>query len=308
MFTIIPVILAGGEGRKLWPLSSEQSPKQFLPLGKNGESLFASAYKRAMMVAPSSHIVVVTKEFYARQTWQEIHKIDRQSKSQLLLEPQSRNTAAAVTMAAIHALNYFEHPVLWVMPSDSYVEKPRSLINAVLESAQVANSDKIVTFGTIPLRKDGNLGHMICGEESAQHKNLFNINLFIEKPQGQRLEWFMQQKNCLWDSGMFMFSGYTILKHIKSRGKFLVDAASHAYKNAKHSQFGLMADATSYNNLPQFSIDKLVMEDNINLMARPVDVGLSDVGTWQNLQELSSLKMLNRISLAEFSAYFQSAA
>gem|GEM_PF-1278927 len=308
MFTLVPIILAGGEGIKLWPLSSEKSPKQFLPLGKNGDSLFASTYKRAMMVAPSRNIVIVTKGRYARQTWREIHNIDRHSKSQLLLEPCSRNTAASITMAAIHALNYFEHPILWVMPSDHYVEKPCSLVNAVLESANVAHSDRIVTFGAIPSRKDGNLGHMICGEENLRHKNIFDIKLFIEKPQGARLDWFMQQKNCLWNSGMFMFSGYTILKHIKSRSRPVVDCASLAYKNATQTPLGLVADLNSYANLPSFSIDKLVMEENANLVARPVDVGWSDFGTWKNLWELNQSKAMELMPLERFANYSHSAA
>lgn len=308
MFTLIPVILAGGEGKRLWPLSSAESPKQFLHIGKGGESLFVAAYKRALMVAPSRNIIVVTRKSFARQTWQEIRNIDYTSKSQALLEPCGKNTAAAITLAAIHALNHFENPILWVMPSDHYIEKPFNLINAIQESVQAAHMGKIVTFGIPPCRADGNYGHMICGEELSQHHNLFGVKLFLEKPQGKRLEWFMQQKNCVWNSGMFMFSAHTILKHIKTRGKLVVDLANHAYKTASSTQYGLLANSKSYTNLPSFSIDKLVMEDNKNLAVRPVDIGWSDVGTWQSLWELSQSKALDGLPLEKFLLHTQSAA
>lgn len=308
MFTLVPVILAGGEGKRLWPLSSSESPKQFLGLGKGGESLFAAAYKRATMVAPSRNIIVVTRKNFAQQTWREIRKIDTASKSQAILEPCGRNTAAAIAIAALHAAHHFENPVLWVMPSDHYIEKPFNLANAVKESAQAANMGKIITFGITPFRADSNYGHMICGQELSQYNNLFGVKLFLEKPQGKRLEWFMQQKNCVWNSGMFMFSAHTILKHIKTRGKLIVDIANHAYKTASTTQYGLLADSNIYSSLPSLSIDKLVMEDNENLAVRPIDIGWSDVGTWQSLWELSQRKILDGLPLEKFLLHTQSAA
>lgn len=308
MLTLVPVILAGGEGKRLAPLSSPATPKQFLRLGKGGESLFAAAYKRSLMVAPSSNILVVTRKTMARQTWRSIKEVDKISKSHVILEPCGKNTAAAITMAAIHALTHFENPVLWVMPSDHYIEKPFTLINAVQESAIAAAEGKIVTFGIPPCRSDSNYGHMIPGEGLKNHPDLHRVKLFLEKPQGQRLEWLMQQEGCLWNSGMFMFSAQTILKHCKTRGKLVVEAVNRAYKAGTPSSFGLMADSKSYTGMPSISIDKLVMEDNENLVVRPVDIGWSDVGTWQSLWELSQKKALDGLPLDKFLSHIQSAA
>jgi mannose-1-phosphate guanylyltransferase/mannose-6-phosphate isomerase len=308
MFTLIPVILAGGEGKRLWPLSSAESPKQFLGLGKDGKSLFSASYKRALMVAPSSNIIVVTRESFARQAWAEIKTIDKKSKATAILEPFGRNTAAAISMAAMHALSNFENPVLWVMPSDHYIEKPFSLINAVQESAEVANAGKVVTFGVLPDRINGNYGHIICGDEINRYHNLFGVKLFIEKPQGRRLEWFMRQNNCVWNSGMFMFSADTILKQIKTRNQAMVAYANRAYTSATQTKYGLLASGDAYENLPDLSIDKLVMENNENLVVRPVDMGWSDVGTWQSLWELSQKESIGGKPLEKFLQYTKSAA
>ncbi len=308
MFTLIPVILSSEKGKGLWPLNSEQSPKQFLRLGKKGESLFAAAYKRALMVAPSRNIIIVTQKDFARRTWVEIRNINKLSKSQAIIEPCNRNTSAAIAMAAIHALNYFENPVLWVMPSDHYIEKPFSLINAVQESAHAAYMDKIVTFGTLPLKADSNYGHMICGQELYNYNNLFSVDLFLEKPQGKRLEWFMQQKNCVWNSGMFLFSAHNILKHIKTRMKSVVDYAAIAYKTSKPTQIGLLAKHDVYKHIPSISIEKLVIENNENLVVRPVDIGWSGIVTWQCLTELYQKKSFDGVPLEKFLLHAESVA
>jgi mannose-1-phosphate guanylyltransferase len=308
MITLIPVILAGGEGKRLAPISSPEAPKQFLRFGKDGESLFASAYKRALMATSSQNLIIVTQETMARQTWREIHDVDRTSKSHVILEPSGRNTAAAIAMAAIHALNHFENPVLWVMPSDHYIEKPFALINAIHESETAAAEGHIVTFGTTPTRNDSNYGHIIPGEKLSLHPNLYNVKFFLEKPEGKRLEWLMQQDNCLWNSGMFMFSAKTILKHLKTRSKLVVNYAQNAYKTGKTSAFGLVADNNSYSKLPALSIDKLVMENNENVVVRQVDIGWSDVGTWHSLRELSQKKDVNFEMLEKFLAQGQSVA
>lgn len=289
MFTLVPVILAKSEEGGLWPLGSG-SHKQFLPMGKNGETLFSAAYKRALMVAPSRNILVVTPNNAARQSWQEIRNINKKSKAQAILEPLDKNSAAAVAMAAVHALNYFENPVLWVMPSDQYVEKPFSLVNAVQEAAQKATSDKIVSFATLPSDNDGNYGHMVCGQELHDHHNLFTVKLFLEKPRGARLQWFNEQQNFMRSTGMFMFSAQQILKYMKSRNKLLVNAASHAYKNAVPTKFGLLAGIKSYSELPAFSLEKLVMEDNTKLVARPVNIGWRAIDSWKSLQEVTITK------------------
>ncbi len=287
MFTLIPVILAGGEGSRLWPLSSSDNPKQFLRLAKGGESLFASTYKRALNIAPSHNIVVVTRKKFARQAWQEIKNIDKKSKAQAILEPMGKNTAAAITIAAMHAISHFTNPVLWVMPSDHYIEKPFNLLSAVQESFYAANNGFIISFGIKPNRANENYGHILVDSGVPKYTGLHKVSLFIEKPTGRRLDWFMQNQNCLWNSGMFVFSANDILKHIKSRNNVLVDNITKAYKEAKQVQYGLLAESAAYNNVPNISIDKLVMENNENLLVKPVNIGWSDVGTWQSLWELS---------------------
>lgn len=308
MLTLVPVILAGGEGKRLAPLSSPTTPKQFLRLGKGGESLFAAAYKRSLMVAPSQHILVITRKSMARQTWRGIREVDRTSKSSVILEPYGKNTAAAITTAAIYALNNFENPVLWVMPSDHYIEKPFTLINAVQESINAAAEGKIVTFGIPPHRSDSNYGHIIPGTPLKGHHDLHKVKLFAEKPKGEKLEWLMQHENCLWNSGMFMFSAQTILKHCKARGKLVVDSVTRSYKAGTPSPFGLILDSKSYAGTPSISIDHLVMEQNDNLLVRPVDIGWSDVGTWQSLWELSQRKVLDGLPLDKFLSHIQNVA
>lgn len=293
MFTLVPVILAGGESQRLWPISSAGAPKQFMNLGKDGETLFAASYKRALSVAPSRNIVIVTKQDFGQQVWDEVKKHDRKSKAQAILEPCARNTAAAVAMAAIHALNHFENPVLWVMPSDHYIEKPYQLINAVQESANAACNNNMVSFGILPGRTDVACGHMICDKELYDSNNLFKVKLFIDNPTGARLKWFAAQSNCLLNTGMYLFSAASVLKHLKTCSKKLVNVAGSAYRDAREVKHGLLLDDEYYQDMPLLSIDKLM--EGSNLVVRPVNVGLTGVRTIEDLVFVSKKNFIQPV-------------
>jgi mannose-1-phosphate guanylyltransferase/mannose-6-phosphate isomerase len=287
MPTIVPVLLAGGEGRRLQPLSSASRPKQFLRLIKNiDDTLFQASAKRALMVADAENIITIAGENYKDLVHQQLSQIDNNLNKNVILEPCGRNTTAAITAAAIHAASHFSNPILWIIPTDHMIEGESSLLQAIKKSALNAWHGKIVLFGIKPTREDSNYGYIIAGDK-LEGENHFSVKLFIEKPSGAPLQWAMAQKHCWWNSGMFLLSAETLFLEMKKKDLATLKAVSGAYTNGKNTQFGITLDEGNYAFIKANPIDKVIMEKSKRLVVYPVDINWSDVGSWQSLWELT---------------------
>lgn len=288
MSTLVPVILAGGGGTRLRPLSSSSKPKQFLKLVKDvDDTLFQSSVRRALMVAEPSNIITIALDEYKGTIYKQLAVIDKKLNRHVILEPFGRNTAAAIAAAAVYAANNFDDPILWVIPSDHLIINDSELKTAVQKTTNAARHGKIAVFGIEPTRADSNYGYIIGGDPLKYHTYMHSVRKFIEKPKGENLKWALEQKNCWWNSGMFVLSAYTLFREMKRKGGNTLKAASLAYKYGRQSQYGFHLNDKCYALMESLPIDKLVMETSLDLVVHPVNIGWSDVGSWHSLWELS---------------------
>jgi len=286
MSALIPVLLAGGEGKRLSPLSTGNNPKQFLKLAANSDdSLLQSAARRACMVSSADHVITVSSANYSAKTFDHLEKINPDLTKHIILEPSGKNTAAAIAFAATHAARCFDDPVLWIIPSDHIVHDAEKLRDAIFHSKPLASEGEIVLFGIKPTREDANYGYIIADKEIKN--GLFEVASFHEKPDGNHLRWLMRQNNCWWNSGMFLLSAQTIFSSFKKHEPGLLKNINSAYNNAKDEFYGKFISESDYHNIKPLSFDKLIIEKCRNLAVNPVDIGWSDIGSWHSLWELS---------------------
>lgn len=285
--TIVPVLLAGGEGKRLWPLSSSDRPKQFLKLNSTEFTLFQLSIKRALMIARPENIITVTAKSYAEKTCKQLEEVDYGLKENVILEPRSRNTAAAIAMAANYAKARFENPILWILPSDHAIDDDEGLKNSVEKVIPFAEQGKIICFGVNPSRSDNNYGYILAGNELQPESNLYSVSTFINNPEGDMLRWAMQQKNCLWNSGIFLMQAETLLSELASRDELTYKLANISYIKSSMTPLGLSLDPLLYEAMPQISIEKVIMEQSKRVCVSPIDIGWSDVSSWYSLWEMS---------------------
>jgi len=291
MHGIIPVILAGGEGNRLKPLSSETKPKQFLNLSQNNNdlSLLQETAKRALDISEAKNVVVISSDKYKDITYQQLSEIHPDLCNNIILEPCSKNTAAAVTLAALHVAHNYTNPVFAVMPSDHYVENSQKLASALKLSIAAARRNNIVLFGIEPTRADSNYGYII-GSEDSVFSDLYKVNSFIEKPCGANLKLIMSYKQKWWNSGIFLMSTRALFSELKKKNLDILKQASKAYNNKSLSTKGILIDNYEYKNIKSISIDNAVIEESTNLLLKQIDVGWKDLGSWQSVWEISQLE------------------
>ncbi|PIR37678.1 MAG: hypothetical protein COV35_09300 [Alphaproteobacteria bacterium CG11_big_fil_rev_8_21_14_0_20_39_49] len=288
MYNIIPVILAGGEGNRLKPLSTKKKPKQFLKLssGKNKLSLLQETAKRALQIADAKNIIVISSQTHKKIAIKQLGKINTDLCNNIILEPCPKNTAMAISIAAIHAANNHTDPVLLIMPSDHLINDSTELIYGIKSSIAAANRGHIVLFGINPTREDGNFGHIVQGDESL-FGELFEVDGFIEKPDREKLSTLTKQDKKWWNSGMFLMSTRTFFSEMKKKNTDVLTKASNAYSSIKESDYGYTINESLYSDVRSISIDKAIIEDSKNLLVKPVDIDWYDLGSWQSVWELS---------------------
>jgi mannose-1-phosphate guanylyltransferase / mannose-6-phosphate isomerase len=281
------VILAGGGGTRLWPLSKESFPKQFLTFDKKG-SLLQKTFKRFEKFHEVSDIVVVTGANYKKL-------VERQLESKryhLLIEPSSQNTAPAIVLAVKYLekkCHLTEDEKILVLPSDHFLEPAEEFLKA-LKLLSSKKSDQLLTFGVLPSRAETGYGYIELGDKKG---DLFKVKRFIEKPDLKRAKLFLKGKHHLWNLGIFLFSLKTFWKELKRHAPSIYHLASQGYEK-------LFA---SFASLPKISIDYALMEKSKNLAVYPFTLNWSDIGSWDSLFEIfpkdaqGNVKQGNIISL-----------
>lgn len=285
---IIPIILAGGEGSRLRPLSSEDKPKQFLKLSPSRSplSLLQETATRAMQIADAKDIIVIASQKYKDITLEQLSEIDKDLCDNIIFEPCQRNTAAAISVAAIHAAHKHTNPVVCVMPSDHFIEDTNKLVSTIKDAVVAARRGNIILFGVTPTRADSNFGYIMGGEDSA-FSDMFAVNSFIEKPSAATLKMIMNCQQKWWNSGIYLMSTRVFFSEMKRNNLEILKNASDAYSALEKSEDGYLIDHVVYNAIKPISVDKAIMEDCKNLLLARLDVGWADIGSWQSLWELS---------------------
>ncbi|MFQ5959120.1 MAG: mannose-1-phosphate guanylyltransferase/mannose-6-phosphate isomerase [Alphaproteobacteria bacterium] len=285
MATLVPVLLAGGVGSRLWPTSREIYPKQLLNLTGN-DSLLQQAARRALDVAPAGRVVTVTTESQYFLVLDQLRDLDERLGGHVVAEPMGRNTAAAVALAALYAEARFDSPVLWIAPADHVIRDAGAMTAPVARACEAAEQGKLVTFGITPGEPDPGLGYIRRGAPLEGVEGAYGVASFVEKPPREEAERLIAGGDCLWNSGMFVFAAATLLAEFARTAPDVLAAVRAAVTGAKADAAPFRVPAEAYGAVPELPFDTAVIERSDAVAVVPVDIGWSDVGSWHRLWEV----------------------
>ena len=282
---LIPVILSGGAGSRLWPVSREQNPKPFIrPM--NGQSLLQGSYLRGMNLDGVKSVITVTYSHFLHRTQEEFAELQfADAFVSYILEPFGRNTAPAIAAAAIQALS--EHgtdAVLLVLAADHLITKADAFQNAVSQAVELAKKGKLVTFGIQPHAPETGYGYI----EAEGNK----VIRFIEKPSLDTAKEYLKSGKFLWNSGIFCFKATTLLAEMTLHCPAVLASIQKCICNAKVEKTAtsnqMWIDGIDFNHVPDISIDYAVMEKSSQVAVIPCDIGWSDIGSWLALADIQT--------------------
>lgn len=279
---IIPVILSGGSGKRLWPLSRKQHPKQFLPLLGDASMLQETVSRldglknigKPIVVCNEEHRFLVTEQLQGKDCT-------------IILEPEAKNTAPAITLAAIYALIEADDPTLLILPADHDINENNKFHDAINHAVKLAKKNYLVTFGIQVTSPKTGYGYIEVGRE-LHEQNSYLINRFIEKPNLATTEKYLKTGGFYWNSGMFVFRAQTFLKELQQHEMDIYSACKNSLDNAQSDLGFIRINKTSFSLSPSTSIDYAVMEKTKNACVVSLDAGWNDVGSWASLWETSS--------------------
>jgi mannose-1-phosphate guanylyltransferase/mannose-6-phosphate isomerase len=285
---LVPVILSGGSGTRLWPVSRALYPKQLLTLFGD-QSLLQQTALRAKEIAPGSPQIMVCNHEHRFQVAEQL-RTSGINDARIILEPVGRNTAPAIAVAAMEALSIFDDPVLLVMPSDHLVQNIDSFRQAVDTGLPLVARDALVTFGIKPDKPATSYGYI-----HAANDGVSAVDQFKEKPSQAVAEDYLKQGNYYWNSGMFLFRAQSYLAELERYAPEILAACNIAYKNMQHDFEFLRIPEKDFAACPENSIDYAIMEHTANAVMVPMDAGWSDLGSWQSLWETGDKDERNNV-------------
>ena len=293
---LTPILMAGGGGTRLWPLSREHYPKQFLQLFENN-TLFQNTLLRLDGLEASIEIstpVIICNEAHRFLVVDQGSQISKKYDN-IILEPEGRNTAPALTIAALNQYQNHGDSIIIMMPSDHVIKEIGLFHQAVKAGVEMANDNYLVTFGVKPTQAETGYGYIQTAKKMQTHNNqdIFSIGGFTEKPDISLAKKYLDSGNYLWNSGIYMMKASVWLNKIQQHQKSIYDACSKAFKDGKTDGVFFRLDEKSFCQSPNDSIDYAVMEklstnDNEKLAVLPVDIGWSDVGAWSSIWAINN--------------------
>ncbi|KQN63726.1 mannose-1-phosphate guanylyltransferase/mannose-6-phosphate isomerase [Erwinia sp. Leaf53] len=281
---LLPVIMAGGTGSRLWPMSRELYPKQFLRL--NGvQSMLQDTVTRLDGLDVLSPMLICNEQhrFLAAE---QLRQIDRLS-GNIILEPTGRNTAPAIALAALSAVIKGDNPLLLVLAADHVIEDTAAFHNAVNAAVPLAQQGKLVTFGIVPTGPETGYGYIQRGDgiEDAA----FGVQRFVEKPDLATAQEYLASGEYYWNSGMFLFNAQRYLDELAAFRPDILEACQRAMSEISidASQDFIRVDPIAFAACPDESVDYAVMEKTQDAVVIPLDAGWNDVGSWSALWQVN---------------------
>jgi len=285
---LIPVVLSGGVGSRLWPVSRELFPKQFLPL--IGEaSLLVQTLQRADAISGVSAPIIVCNDEHRFLVAEQLRQC-AVSAAAILLEPEGKNTAPALAAAALQAQTIDPAAVLLVLPADHVIQQPTVFAEAVARGMQAAETGHLVTFGIVPSAPETGYGYIQAeaAQDSAQSHDVLTLRKFVEKPDLETARSYVASGDYLWNSGMFLLRADTYLNELAAHAPLMLAAVSNALAKACTDLDFIRLDAASFAASPSDSIDYAVMERTHKGVVVPLSCGWSDVGSWSALWDVEN--------------------
>ena len=277
---ILPVILSGGTGTRLWPLSRESYPKQFWPLASDKTMLADTAARGSgagflppMVVCNEAHRFLVAEQL-------------RDRGASIVLEPVGRNSAPAIAAAALIAEETAPGAVLWFMAADSAIGDVAALQAALAKAAAAAKAGAIVTFGMQPTAPETGYGYIETGEALPGSADVKRIARFVEKPDAARAAEFLKTGRHLWNSGMFVATAATMLAELETHAPEVLKGVRAAVAGASRDGDFIRLEAAAFTATPSISIDYAVMERTQKSAVVPASIGWSDIGSWAALWDI----------------------
>ncbi len=288
---LIPVILSGGSGTRLWPLSRELYPKQLLAL--TGEmTLLQQTAARLENFPEAAPPIIVCNEEHRFLVAEQLRAMEV-TPTAIILEPVGRNTGPATAAAAIQAMAIDLEALLLVLPADHLIKDVNAFRKAVEIGVELARQGKLVTFGIKPDKPETGYGYIkqgeaLSGSSKKKAAQAYRVDQFVEKPELGTAQKYLASGDYLWNSGMFLFRADTFLHELQLHAPDMVEASQKSFATATQDLDFLRLDAKAFAAGPSDSIDYAVFEKTANAAVVPVDPGWSDIGSWSALWEIST--------------------
>ena len=294
---ITPVILSGGSGTRLWPMSRRDYPKQFLPLAGD-DSMLQDTALRAYDPSHFGPVLVVCNEEHRFMVAEQLRNQDQPPQG-ILLEPVARNTAPALAAAALWLLDRDPDAMMLVLPSDHAVKDAEAFRAAAIVAAQAAQSGQLVTFGITPRAPETGFGYIAAGDTMSEFEGVRRVDGFVEKPELAIAEGFVAGGNHFWNSGMFVFRADALIAEIERFTPEVVTATRNAVNVGTEDLDFFRLDRAAFEAAPSVSIDYAVMEKTDKAAVVPVDMGWSDVGSWRALWEIGAKDVAGNVLVGD---------
>ncbi|MDE1167646.1 MAG: mannose-1-phosphate guanylyltransferase/mannose-6-phosphate isomerase [Pseudomonas sp.] len=290
MGTLIPCIIAGGAGTRLWPVSREAMPKPFMRL-PDGESLLQKTFLRAAGLDDVDRLLTVTNREVFFRTLDDYRLLNKgRAALDFILEPFGRNTAPAIAAAALHVAKlYGEDAQLLVMPADQLVQDVEAFKAAVASARELAEQGWLVTFGIVPTSAETGFGYIQKGQ--ALNNGGYQVACFVEKPDAPTAKQYLEGGLHLWNAGMFCMRVDAVLRELETHApEVLASVATclaSSHKKDGNKELQLELDSTTFALAPDISVDYALMERSQKVAVIPCSLGWSDIGSWQAVRALS---------------------
>jgi mannose-1-phosphate guanylyltransferase/mannose-6-phosphate isomerase len=282
--TIIPVILSGGSGTRLWPLSRKQYPKQYLPLAGDN-TMLQETILRLSGLDNLADLIIICNADHRFLVAGQCQQIDIKNPT-ILLESVGRNTASAIAAAALQSLKQTDDAVLLVLSADHVIQDVEAFHAAINIAGQQAQEGKLATFGIVPT--DANTGYGYIKSSGESVNGSYKVEEFVEKPDLETAQTYLEQGNYLWNSGMFMFKATTLIDELTTHSPEIVTSVNNAVDNAVQDLDFIRLDEQAFESSPSDSIDYALMEKSDNVVVVPLDAQWNDIGSWSALYDIGT--------------------
>ena len=309
---IRPVILSGGSGTRLWPLSRELYPKQLLPL-VGERTMLQETILRLQGLSDRGAPLVVCNEAHRFMVAEQLRQVGQTAET-VILEPVGRNTAPAVAVAALHATAEGEDPVLLILPADHVIRKAEVLTHAIHKGLEAVEAGYLLTFGVVPTAPETAYGYIRAGSPlerecrdatspvpslPSPEAEVHMVGEFVEKPDRATAEKYLATGDYYWNSGMFMFKASTYLAELDKARPEILAACRLAWQARAADLDFTRLDGEAFADCPSDSIDYAVMEKTEHAVVIPLDAGWSDVGSWAALWEVGETDAQGNVTFGD---------